>query len=276
MELNVNRKRKKVEFNVHYKKTSTNITIKKKSNHKESTKRGVIKGYADRARAYCDPAYLETEIINIIDTFEDNGYSREEIKHAMKEKRKEKTEEKEEETMRGMVTMQNIPGFTPQFDKIARKHGFKTTNKTEKKVKDLVTNTKTPLGEKNMEVVYNIPCKCKKYAYTGETERKWQTRKKEHQDKVRLTEQDIQSGNTERAQERMNKSDGGLANHATTCPQEIDWENAKIVAKERKWTQRKYLEGIETIRQSNKGIKPLNSYNKMEHWQSVIYSFLQI
>ena len=143
-------------------------------------------------------------------------------------------------------------------------------------MKALVTNTKNPLGEKNMEVVYNIPCKCKKYAYTGETERKWQTRKKEHQDKVRLTEQDIQSGNTERAQERMNKSDGGLANHATTCPQEIDWENAKIVAKERKWTQRKYLEGIETIRQTNKGIKPLNSYNKMEHWQSVIYSFLQI
>ena len=38
----VNREKKKVEFNVHYKKTNTNITIKKKSNHRESTKRGVI------------------------------------------------------------------------------------------------------------------------------------------------------------------------------------------------------------------------------------------
>ena len=33
--MNVNRKLKKVEFNVHYKKTNTNITLKKQSNHRE-------------------------------------------------------------------------------------------------------------------------------------------------------------------------------------------------------------------------------------------------
>ena len=44
LEMNVNRKTKKVEFSVHYKETNTNITIKKRSNHRESTKRGVIKG----------------------------------------------------------------------------------------------------------------------------------------------------------------------------------------------------------------------------------------
>ena len=41
----VNRKTKKIEFTVHYKKTHTNITIKKYSNHKDNTKNGVIKGY---------------------------------------------------------------------------------------------------------------------------------------------------------------------------------------------------------------------------------------
>ena len=61
----VNRIQKKIEFNVHYKKTSTNITIKKKSNHRESTKRGVIKGYADRARSLCDAGYLEAELKNL-------------------------------------------------------------------------------------------------------------------------------------------------------------------------------------------------------------------
>ncbi len=54
----------------------------------------------------------------------------------------------------------------------------------------------------------------------------------------------------------------------------VDWENAKIVAKEQKCTQRKYLEGIETIPLKNQGIQPLNSYNQLEQWQSVIYSFL--
>ena len=35
---------------------------------------------------------------------------------------------------------------------------------------------------------------------------------------------------------RMNTRDGGLAKHAAICPKGIDWENAKIVAKEQKWT----------------------------------------
>ena len=41
------------------KNTHTNITIKKKLNHKESTKSGVIKGYAEREKALCDPQYLK-------------------------------------------------------------------------------------------------------------------------------------------------------------------------------------------------------------------------
>ena len=37
---------------------------------------------------------------------------------------------------------------------------------------------KTPLGDKNSNVVNNIPCKCDRYTYTGETCRKWRTRRK--------------------------------------------------------------------------------------------------
>ena len=49
--LMVNRKTKKIEFTVHYKKTHTHITIKKNSNHRDSTKSGVIKGeHEDKVR----------------------------------------------------------------------------------------------------------------------------------------------------------------------------------------------------------------------------------
>ena len=85
--MKVNRKRKKVEFNVYYKETNTNIMIKKRSNHKESVKKAVIKGYADRARALCDPDCLQSELNNIIQVFKDNRYSTEEVKEAIKEKR---------------------------------------------------------------------------------------------------------------------------------------------------------------------------------------------
>ena len=99
----------------------------------------MIKGYADRARAYCDPPYLDNEMKNIVDVFEDNGFTRTEIEDAMKEKTR-RTEEKEKEQTRGMVVMQNIPGFTEKFNRIARKHGFQVANNTDNRVKDLISN----------------------------------------------------------------------------------------------------------------------------------------
>ena len=72
LELNINRRQKKIGFNVFYKKTNTNITIKKRSNHRESIKYGVIKGYADRARAICDEEHIVAEMENIKEVFQDN------------------------------------------------------------------------------------------------------------------------------------------------------------------------------------------------------------
>ena len=68
---------------VHYKKTHTNITIKKNSNHRDSTKSGVIIGYVERARALCDKQYLEKKLENIRQVFEENGYSKKEVREAM-------------------------------------------------------------------------------------------------------------------------------------------------------------------------------------------------
>ena len=82
-------------------------------------------------------------------------------------------------------------------------------------MKDIAQKAKTPLGEKN--IVYNIPCGCRKFSYTGETDSKWKTRKKEHMDKVRLTKEDIKNGNKTKATERIN-----------TGEQKIKWEGAMM------------------------------------------------
>ena len=272
LQLNVNRKTKKIEFNVHYKKTNTNITIKKQSNHKANIKSGIIKGYSDRAKALCDPQYLEDELKNIEEVFVENGYSKREIQQAMKDR--EPTDKGEEEK-RGIVVMPNIPGFTPQFNRIARRHKFKVANKTESRVKDLISNAKTPLGDKNSQITYVIPCKCEESGYNGETDRMWESRKKEHQDKIRLTLQDAAAGNIDKVAERTNTNDGGLAKHVLTTGHEVDWENARIVGRERGWTQRKYLEGIESLRQKNNGVTPLNTYNQLEQWQSTLYTLFK-
>lgn len=273
LKLIVNRKTKKIECNVHYKKTNTNITIKKKSNHTDSIKKGVIKGFGDRARALCDPQYLKDELNNIEEVFVENGFTKKEVENAMKPK-EQTGESKEDNFSRGIVMLPNIPVFTSRFNKIARKHNFRSANKTDKKVNNLANTAKTPLGDKNSNVVYSIPCKCDAFAYTGETYRKWETRYKEHQDKVRHTKEDIDRGDMESATRRMNDGDGGLAKHSIECAQGIDWERSKIVGRENKTTQRKMLEGIETIKQKHMGKQPLNSYNQMVQWQSTICSFL--
>ena len=55
--------------------------------------------------------------------------------------------------------------------------------------------------------------------YVGETWRLFQTRKKEHMDKVRLTIEDLYKGNTLSAEKRM----GSLARHTTECQSDVDW-----------------------------------------------------
>ena len=70
------------------------------------------------------------------------------------------------------------------------------------------------MGDKRKAVVYRIPCGCDEAVYVGETYRQFETRKKEHERKVRLTRQDIEKGRLDSAERRMGKEDGGLASHS--------------------------------------------------------------
>ena len=89
---------------------------------------------------------------NIQDVFRDNGYSKEEIISAVTEKENEQLEEEiEVEKTRGIVVMTNIPGFTKQFNKIAREHKFMVANKADNKIRDLVSSAKTPLGPRRQK-----------------------------------------------------------------------------------------------------------------------------
>ena len=94
----VDRKTKQVECMVHYKKTHTNINVKEKSNHPPYMKKGIIKGFADTARALCDDQHLGNELKNIEDVFVANGYERGKVRKYMeteRNRRKELVEENE-------------------------------------------------------------------------------------------------------------------------------------------------------------------------------------
>ena len=76
---------------------------------------------------------------------------------------------------------------------------------------------------------------------------------------MRLTKQDPKERKVESSEARMNINDNGLARHAATCTDEIDWKNARIIGREKRLNQTKYPEGIESLNLKKKGITPLNS-----------------
>ena len=132
-----------------------------------------------------------------------------------------------------------------------------------------------PLGERQNCVVYKIPCACKNIVYVGERWRLFQTRKKEHMDKVRLTSEDHRKGNTLSAEKRMGKEDGGLARHTMECQSGVDWGSTGIVVKERErgLKQRKVLEGIESLRWRHYGMRVLNNFDHVDTWKPILNSF---
>ena len=67
---------------VHSKETHTIINVQEKSNH-PCMKKGIIKGFADKARAPCDQEHLDCVLENIEHIFVANGYKRERVRKYM-------------------------------------------------------------------------------------------------------------------------------------------------------------------------------------------------
>ena len=272
----INRQTKKIECTVNYKATHTNINVKEQSNHPESMKRAIILGFAERARALCDEQHLQDELENIEDIFVANGFKRGTVREYMSPKdRLEKENGKEEEEDRGTIVVPYLKGFSEKFKRIARKYKFRVAHTPGRKVKETKKLCQEPLGQKNKDVVYKIPCGCEKYSYIGETWRKLETRLYEHKMGVRMTKQDLELGRIEEANKRLNKEDGGLPRHNTECAHEIKWEGVEIVGMERNTMERKVLESIETKREETRGNRVLNNYKQIPQWNLVLNKYFQ-
>ncbi len=77
-------------------------------------KKGIIKGFADRARALCDDQHLGDELQNVEDVFVANGYDRKVVKQYMK-KNDRSERETEEQQYRGKIVVPYVRGISDQF-----------------------------------------------------------------------------------------------------------------------------------------------------------------
>ena len=65
----------------------------------------------------------------------------------------------------------------------------------------------------------------------------------------------------------MNTGDGGLAKHDQTCPNNIQWQESCIIAKETNTQKRKFLESLETMRTIYNKKIPLNTHAEIDYWK---------
>ena len=83
--------------------------------------------------------------------------------------------------------------------------------------------------EEIRDLVYDIPCAVCSKNYVGETQRKFATRKGEHQ----------------KAVARLQKEKSALADHVIKTNHDIAWNEATILRTNNNWRQRKILEAWE-------------------------------
>ena len=110
----------------------------------------------------------------------------------------------------------------------------------------------------------------KKHLYNKVSATWVRVRKKEHESKVRLTNEDIKNGKLMAAKERMGKEDGGLAKHSTDWNKGIDWENTWVLGIENRLSQGKVREGTESLRNIHNKKKVLNNFESLMTWRPVL------
>ena len=269
----IDRRTKRIKFDVYYKPTHTNLNVRSKSNHPETMKRGIQKGFAERARALCDEENLEKELKNIEDVFVANGYDRGRVHKTLREGKQQRKENDNEKVSNGKMVIPYVAGLSEEYKRLAKSKGFDVYFTPGIKLRTISKTHQTPLANKKSNAVYKINCKCQKATYTGETRRRFETRLSEHQATVRLTEADIQTGNKESAEQRMGRDDGGIARHSVDCAAGIDWEGSRVVGIEADTRKRKVLEGIESLKSQHSKKRVLNNHEQLHAWRGLMNEF---
>ena len=131
------------------------------------------------------------------------------------------------ESVRGYSTIPYVSGTSETIKRGLENHGIKVAFKPYQTISKMFPKPKDQIDkEDTRDPVYNIPgANCSK-SYVGETQRKFITRKSEHQKAV--------------ARRQGEKS--ALADHVIKTNHDIAWDEATILRKSNNWHQRKILE----------------------------------
>ena len=238
----------KLQTKVYRKATHTGRYLHYQSNHHKSVKIGIARCLYDRAKTICSKEEdLRDEEKRTIEVLRENGYPKlrnSQIRRSTHGTR-ETTEEGEQEKHSAVIPY--IPGVSEQLRRVGNRYNIRTAFKSSRTLRELMIKTK-PENEdqKTKNCVYSVPCQCGR-EYIGETSRPLRVRLQEHKS-------NINNGETDRSK---------IAEHVWEHYHQIDWDEAKILAKEENTTRRKLKEATyialanQPISQASLEIKPI-------------------
>ena len=166
----------------------------------------------------------------VISTLQSNGNPERFILGASKPKSPLKDITTVAESQRGYSTIPNVSGTSEPIKRILENHGIKVAFKTYQTISQMFPKPKDQMDkEETCDPVYDIPCPDCSKSYVGEMQRKFITRKGEHQKSV----------------VRQQGEKSALADHVIKTNHNIELEEATILSTNNNWHQRKILEAWE-------------------------------
>ena len=217
-------------FDWFHKNTFSGRYLNFNSHHPLAHKRGVVYGLVDKIIQITSPIFHKKNLECVIRILLDNGYPlpfifssiNNRIKHHIFQKPKLNNITEEVDNV-GFFTVPFVKNISDKFKNIVKDYNIKMSYSSVSNLRSFITNGKDRLNISDQNgVVYQICCKDCEYSYIGQTKRLLKTRIKEHKSDI-------------------NKSSGlpsVISVHRLEQEHEFDWENVRILDRERSYTKR--------------------------------------
>ncbi len=263
-----------VKLLVYCKPSHTDQYLSFNSHHPLYQKLGVICRLLDRCQnIVTDDKDNEIEETHITEALQRCGcprWSFNKVKKQMGRNQEQKIKNRKEkkDKSRGMVVIPYVKAISEALERIYRKHNISTAMRPHMSLRKLLVHPKDKRNPADiLGVVYSIPCRDCNKVYVGETGQQFGVRRMEHQKEAdELSNQHFTRKHCKRSESILHKS--AISDYIRQNNHNIDWNNAKILAKEDQRTSRHIGEDLHSRKRGD------NTMNRDEsqHFLPVVYN----
>ena len=251
LDIEIKREGKGVRTKVFRKATATDRYLDYRSAHCKQVKLGIISCLKKRAEVVCvNTEDVRDEMENLRRTFVKNGYPEREVRRKLNSTNQHRSDDKIQE--KPALRIPYVPGISGEFERLTRRLGIRIRYVKGRSVGDLVSRPKVDKEDvlERGGVIYKQKCGGCEKVYVGETGRKAQIRKKEH-------ERDV----------REMKMTSAISEHCHSMNHQPDFGSFQVIDTEKEWKRRRIKESLYIM--VNNTFNRDNGYNIDRRWKTL-------